>query len=145
MMLGAHEFTGDWTLRRVIKDHLAGQDGTLVGQARFAPLGQNQLDYHEHGTLTLDGGAQMAASRRYLWAFAAGRVDVAFEDGAAFHSFVPNGHAAGTDHPCGADFYTVRYDFTAWPAWSAVWTVTGPRKNYVSSTYYARISVEHPI
>jgi hypothetical protein len=136
-MLGPSDFLGAWQLDRAITDNLAGQHGRLTGTASFVASVAGRLDYRETGTLRLDAGPQMAASRGYQWVFLPDRVDVAFDDGRAFHSFVPKGHAAGTDHPCGADFYTVRYDFTAWPKWSAAWTVTGPRKDYVSVSNYA--------
>lgn len=127
-------------MTRHIVDHHAGQGGHLVGEAAFEAQAADQLIYRETGTLTLATGAQMMAQRSYRWVFDRDAVAVMFDDGRAFHSFVPSGHAAGTDHPCGDDFYTVRYDFTLWPCWRAVWTVTGPRKNYVSVTQYARIS-----
>ena len=138
LMVTAQDFLGQWTLERRIRDHLHGQHGTLEGQAEFTANDVAQLSYVETGRLMLANGAHMQASRRYLWAFTPEAVIVTFEDGRPFHQFVPAGHAAGTDHPCGDDFYTVRYDFTRWPAWTAVWTVTGPRKDYVSTSTYHR-------
>ena len=134
----AKDFLGNWTLHRTIRDLLHGQHGTLKGQAVFAATDAAHLTYDETGTLTLENGAQLEATRGYLWTFTPKVVVVTFDDGRPFHQFVPDGHAAGTDHPCGADFYTVRYDFTAWPQWTAVWTVTGPRKDYVSTSTYQR-------
>jgi hypothetical protein len=32
----------------------------------------------------------------------------------------------------------VTYDFTAWPAWSTAWTVTGPAKDYSMASDYRR-------
>ncbi|MDP5362201.1 MAG: DUF6314 family protein [Paracoccaceae bacterium] len=138
MTVTAQDFAGEWVLERTIKDNLHGQDGTLVGQAVFKATDTSHLIYEENGTLTLQSGVSLAASRRYLWEFAGEAVVVTFDDGRPFHQFVPSGHAAGTDHPCGDDFYTVRYDFTAWPRWVAVWTVIGPRKDYVSTSVYLR-------
>jgi len=138
-MVTAKDFLGQWTLQRTIRDHLQGQHGTLEGQAVFAATDAAHLTYDETGTLTLENGARLEATRQYLWAFTPNAVVVSFDDGRPFHQFVPAGHAAGTDHPCGDDFYTVRYDFTLWPEWTAVWTVKGPRKDYVStSTYHPR-------
>ncbi|MFO8126084.1 DUF6314 family protein [Yoonia sp.] len=138
MALGAEDFQGVWALRRTIVDRRDGQNGVLQGQAVFTATDANHLIYHETGTLTLEAGATLEATRRYLWEFSKGEVVVTFADGRPFHRFVPSGHAAGTDHPCGADVYKVRYDFTAWPDWIAVWTVTGPRKEYVSTSTYQR-------
>lgn len=136
LMVTAAAFVGPWALQRTIRDHLHGQHGTLQGQAIFTATGSMHLSYEEIGTLTLESGAQLEAKRRYFWAFTPDIVIVTFEDGRPFHQFTPVGHAVGTDHPCGDDFYTVRYDFTAWPQWRAVWTVKGPRKNYVSTSLY---------
>ena len=137
-MRTAQEFIGSWALQRTIQDKLNGQHGTLSGRADFAGQGESQLTYDETGTLTLEDGTTLEATRRYHWEFADEAVIVTFDDGRPFHQFVPSDHAAGTDHPCGADFYTVRYDFTAWPQWTAVWTVKGPRKDYVSTSTYRR-------
>jgi len=138
MMHDANDFIGVWALQRSIRDHLNGQHGTLVGQTVFTVTDQNHLTYEETGTLKLESGATLDATRQYFWVFAPDVVIVTFEDGRPFHQFVPTGHAAGTDHPCGADLYTVRYDFTRWPRWTATWTVKGPRKDYVSISSYSR-------
>ncbi len=135
-MLRADDFKGLWRLTRVIEDRLAGTQGEMHGTANFTDEGQGVLLYHETGKLRLGGGPVMEAARRYHWQFGQARVDVTFEDGRAFHSFCPEGHAAGTDHPCGEDYYTVRYDFTRWPNWRATWSVKGPRKDYTSVSEY---------
>ena len=135
-MLTRADFAGVWDLRRQIDDRLGMQTGTFDGTATLSNNAGGGLTYDEKGTMRLGDAPAMTAERRYHWAFGPDHIDVTFADGAPFHRFTPAGHVAGTDHPCGADFYTVRYDFTAWPAWSAVWTVTGPRKDYVSTSVY---------
>ena len=45
-----------------------------------------------------------------------------------------------TVHLCAPDRYEVAYDFTAWPHWSATWTVEGPRKDYVMTSQTIRRS-----
>ena len=137
-MLGAADFEGVWTLERKIKDRKGAMNGTLAGQAVLAGDGADRLIYREIGLLTLDSGAKLQAERRYRWEFATGRVQISFDDGRPFHDFMPQGQAAGSDHPCGADHYSVLYDFTRWPQWQAVWTVTGPRKDYTSTSLYRR-------
>ncbi|MDO7625575.1 MAG: DUF6314 family protein [Loktanella sp.] len=114
-----------------------GQDGTMTGTATFSPNGAGLL-YCEKGILTLATGAQLQAERSYLWDTAGTDIAVRFADGKPFHGFTPDGSAIGTSHLCGADWYNVTYDFTAWPAWSATWIVTGPRKDYTSVTAYNR-------
>jgi hypothetical protein len=135
-MLTQADFAGVWLLRRQIDDLLSKQTGKFDGTATLSDDTGGGLIYYENGTMQLGDGPVMTAERRYLWVFGTVHIDVAFANGAPFHRFTPAGHLAGTDHPCGADFYTVRYDFTAWPVWSAVWTVTGPRKDYVSTSVY---------
>lgn len=137
-MLTARDFSGVWQLERTITDALNPHAGRFAGMATFAADDAGALAYLETGTLHYGDAAPMVATRRYRWLFATTGVAVQFADGAPFHSFVPDGHAAGTDHPCGADFYQVRYDFTCWPQWRATWAVKGPRKNYVSVSHYAR-------
>lgn len=136
--LTADDFVGEWRLEREIADRHAIQSGTMVGQAVFLLSAPERLDYAETGILQLAQGPALTAQRRYFWQFGAGGVQVFFQDGRPFHDFIPHGHATGTDHPCGEDYYTVRYDFTAWPLWTAVWTVKGPRKDYVSTSVYRR-------
>jgi len=138
MILDAQAFVGRWYMHRVIDDRLARQEGQMSGSADFAADGPLGLIYDEVGELRLGRGPAMQAKRRYLWQFDAGQVAVRFEDGRAFHSFIPHGVGRGTDHPCGEDFYTVEYDFSGWPAWSAIWKVRGPRKDYTSQTRYLR-------
>lgn len=135
-MLPPEAFLGRWQLQRTITDRHAGQVGQLGGQATFTASGPNRLNYHETGALRLGGGPAMTAERSYIWVFDGSGVVVSFADGAAFHRFLPAGHAAGTDHPCGADLYRVQYDFTSWPHWRATWVVSGPRKDYTSQSDY---------
>ncbi|WP_106354412.1 DUF6314 family protein [Yoonia maritima] len=137
-MLSADEFTGSWQLSRVITDRHSDQAGTLLGTARFETVGAGALLYTEVGELRFGTSPAMTATRSYRWQFVGDAVDVRFDDGAAFHSFRPSGHAQGTDHPCGADFYQVRYDFSKWPQWQATWQVIGPRKDYESASCYWR-------
>lgn len=126
-MLGPADFLGEWRVDRRIDDRL-GPGGVFEGRATFTPDAEG-LRYDEAGTLRLGDAPPLAASRAYLWRWGDG-VEVSFPDGRPFHRFVPEGAAAGTDHPCGPDLYRVAYDFTAWPAWGVAYEVTGPRKAY---------------
>lgn len=135
-MLTPADFEGHWNLHRTIEDRYAGQMGDFRGSALFRAEADDHLAYFETGMVRFGAGPVMKAERRYHWRFDGNAVDVRFADGAAFHRFTPTGVGAGTDHPCGDDFYTVQYDFTAWPDWTATWTVTGPRKDYTSTSKY---------
>lgn len=128
------DFEGVWRLTRQIEDARAGLTGRLDGQAVFAP-GQGGLILTETGELRYGDGAPMQAERRYLWRAEAGGIAVFFEDGRPFHWFSPATPEAR--HVCPPDLYQVRYDFSAWPAWRAVWQVSGPRKDYIMESLYA--------
>lgn len=138
-MIGVDGFAGAWRLERRIDDRRAGQAGWMYGTVRLIPDGPDALRYVETGVLRLGDGPPMPADRVNLWRFSEARVEVLFEDGRPFHSFVPEDCAPGTDHPCGADFYQVVYDLTLWPRWSTRWTVTGPRKDYAMESRYSRV------
>lgn len=129
-------FEGDWRLARRI-EHAGGRgDARLSGTARFLRSGRT-LIHHESGTLSIDGvqGSGMRAERRYLWRTDAGWIAIHFEDGRPFHG-IPLGVARPeATHLCGSDRYAVRYDFGRWPEWTAVWRVTGPRKDYTMTSH----------
>lgn len=137
-MLGLSDFVGMWQLQREIDDRHSSQQGAFQGTCTFRENGPSRLDYFEEGTIRFGTGPELTANRRYQWHFRPEVVDVRFEDGSAFHSFVPTGQAKGTEHPCGDDHYTVQYDFRSWPDWQATWRVTGPRKDYTSISRYTR-------
>ena len=130
-------FAGDWNLQRDIEDVRAGETGTLTGTARFTP-GEAGLSYLEKGTLALGGRPAVAASRSYLWRDAgASAIEVLFADGRFFHRFYADEPEPAAEHDCPPDRYRVRYDFTRWPRWRAVWRVEGPRKDYGMVSRYS--------
>lgn len=123
------DFVGTWHLARDIDDWLSGAPARLEGSAALTASGIGAT-YEETGTLRLGTGPSVAARRRYLWRDVGHEIAVAFADGRPFHSFDPGEAQPEAEHLCGADLYRVRYDFTAWPVWRAVWEVRGPRKDY---------------
>ena len=135
---GLKDFAGRWRLDRRIDDRLSGQVLTLAGEARFVP-DDTGLICHESGILHRPGARPMQAERRYLWREdPAGGIAVFFADGRPFHRFDPSGGGAGVEasHWCDPDDYRVRYDFSAWPVWTARWRVDGPRKSYGMQSRY---------
>ncbi len=125
------DFAGRWRLEKEIA--AAGQPpARFEGVAEWRG-GAGGLRYEERGQLWLGAGAPMQAARRYLWTPA---LEVFFEDGRFFHR-VP---AAGGEahHHCAPDAYRVAYRFDNWPEFTAVWRVTGPRKDYVMTARYTR-------
>lgn len=130
------DFEGTWIVERTIADARTGQRGRFEGIARFVPDGAG-LSYREEGRLALGDAAPLAASRSYLWREnTAGEIEVHFPDGRFFHRFEPDAPAPADTHDCAPDRYRVRYDFAGWPRWTAVWRVTGPRKDYEMVTRF---------
>ena len=128
------QFAGTWTVHRRI-EHADGTEATFDGVAEFTPSGGG-LDYRERGVLTLPQDTQMRAERGYRWAEDGPMIHVAFADGRPFHSFDPGRPEAV--HDCPPDRYHVCYDFGAWPSWRAIWTVSGPQKDYRMISRYRR-------
>ncbi|MBU2358023.1 MAG: hypothetical protein KKB02_03705 [Alphaproteobacteria bacterium] len=137
-MLTRADFLGDWRLSRQIDDRLAGCKGVFEGTARITGVGARDATYAEAGLLRFGDAAPLRAERRYLWTFAPHRIAITFVDGRDFVAFRPLGRAAEAVHLCGADTYRVIYDLTDWPCWQAIWTVTGPRKDYGLRSVYHR-------
>lgn len=89
----------------------------------------------ETGTLSV-GDQRLEARQSYVWTAKGDRLCVQFSDLRAFHD-VPLGVVAPlAEHFCAPDMYQVRYDFSPWPLWHSVWTVKGPRKDYVMTSDY---------
>lgn len=129
------DLAGKWWLNRVIEDARAGETGQLTGTASFADQGEYWL-YAETGTLVLPGREPLAASREYRFFDNPDGAEVCFADGRPFHAIRWDQPEAV--HECPPDLYRVRYDFTGFPRWQAVWQVTGPRKDYIMTSTYSR-------
>jgi len=120
----------------VIDDHRADTTARLTGEARIARSGVT-LVYDETGTLHLPGQATpLHATRRYLMARSGRELVVRFVDGRPFHRIDLTDATPTARHACDPDEYAVTYDFSNWPDWSTVWTVTGPRKDYTMTSQY---------
>lgn len=127
-------FAGTWTLTRRIA-HGDGRTDRLSGTCTFMRSGPRLLQ-DETGVLeTADG--RFNATRRYVWGEAPGRLEIRFADMRPFHSFPLGVTRPETVHLCDPDRYHVAYDFGAWPVWRTVWTVEGPRKDYVMDSTFA--------
>lgn len=132
------DFAGRWTVERRIADARAGTTHRLSGLVEFVP-DERGLSVEERGLLRIGDAKPLETLRRYHWRFGGpGRIAVHFDDGRPFHSFTLATRAEA-GHDCPPDRYRVAYDFSRWPRWRAVWTVTGPRKEYVSTSDYARL------
>lgn len=128
-------FAGRWQMIRIIENVTEGIIGEFWGEARFEPDGTG-LTCRENGVLRFRG-TDYHAERASLWRFpGGGRVEVRYEDGRPFHDFIADDPEAV--HECGEDLYRVAYDFER-DAWTSVWEVSGPDKDYQMTTRYRRI------
>ena len=124
---------GKWSLSREMI-HSSGEVDRFEGNATFTRTGP-RLIQDETGTLTTPSGS-FTATRRYVWTERGGRLEVSFDDMRPFHT-IPLGEVRPeTVHLCDPDRYQVAYDFSDWPRWRTVWTVEGPRKDYVMKSRY---------
>ena len=129
------DFAGNWDIHRRILDRMAGEEGNLVGSVSIR--GEDAaFVYFENGILRLGTRPPLHATRQYLWTGDGTGIDVAFHDGREFHRIDLEAPEVEARHDCAPDIYVVRYEFARWPQWTSVWTVTGPRKNYVMTTDY---------
>ena len=128
------DFKGEWRINRQIEDFVASETSSFTGRAEFTPDG-DRYAYFERGTLQT-AGRLLLAERRYVWQREDEEISVLFEDGRPFHRFSLEGDAEAS-HFCDPDTYDVNYSF-AENAWSAVWRVKGPRKDYRMESSYQR-------
>lgn len=135
MTLRLADFAGHWRLKKDIADILTGEAGTFLGRAEFREA-EGGLSYHEDGQFTLGSAAPLRAERRYFWRSDGDWVAVDYPDGRPFHRFRAADPVAL--HLCDPDTYEVAYGLSGWPDWTAMWTVTGPRKDYRMLCDYRR-------
>ncbi|MEL6167756.1 MAG: DUF6314 family protein [Pseudomonadota bacterium] len=134
----ATDFLGLWDLHRLIDDFASGRTGELVGHVAFAIDG-HYVRYGEKGRLVIPGQRDLHAERTNYWRDASeGNIEVLFQDRRPFHIIQLTAGCPSATHNCGADRYDVEYDFSAWPDWSAIWQVKGPRKDYRTTSTYRR-------
>ncbi|MCK0166065.1 DUF6314 family protein [Jannaschia sp. S6380] len=124
--------SGRWTTARALI-HADGSGAQFLGSTIWTPEG-GRMRCVEAGDLHQDGRTFPARRETFWHAFSDG-IAVSSSDGRPFHRIGPDQDAL---HDCPPDTYRLRYDWSAWPAWSVRWRVTGPRKNYRALTRYRR-------
>jgi len=135
-MRGLLDFLGNFDVSREIEDRRAQAKSRFEGQAVITAT-PHGASYVETGALIMND-QRFVAQRQYHWREDAGQICVSFADGRPFHDFDPNTGGDATEHLCGNDLYRGGYDFSQWSCWEVTWTVQGPRKDYVSTTWYVR-------
>ncbi|WP_224815210.1 DUF6314 family protein [Hasllibacter sp. MH4015] len=134
-MINLSDLEGRWRVNRVIEDERAGLTGRFEGVSVWTPERDGLLQ-SEDGILTYGGAAPMKATRRYHWAEIDGALHVFFDDGRPFHVVPQDG--AEAVHDCPPDIYRVTYRFRG-AGFDTCWRVTGPRKNMVLTSTFARV------
>ena len=129
------DFEGRWLVNRRI-ENAVGPDASFQGAVDFIPDDAG-LMMREVGEMAVDGQPPLRATRDYRWCDADDGIDVYFDDGRFFHR-IGQGACPEDRHDCAPDLYRVTYDFSAWPEWTSLWRVTGPRKDYVMRTRFSR-------
>ncbi|QBF32711.1 hypothetical protein CFI11_16030 [Thalassococcus sp. S3] len=127
------DFCGGWTLSRRIDDRQAGHVISAEGRAELV-----EGVWTEHVTMHLPDQAPITGYRRYLWRAEEAGISVFFDDARAFHRIALGAAESVDRHLCDPDIYDVHYAFEDWPSWRAIWTVQGPRKDYIMETRYIR-------
>lgn len=127
---------GRWSLTRTI-EHAGGGTDRFQGFANFTWSGA-QLVQTETGTLTV-GGQNLEAKQTYIWEGDRTAIAVYFADHRPFHTVLLKTERPTSVHLCDPDRYTVTYNFSDWPQWQSVWSVTGPRKDYEMTSLYHRL------
>ena len=115
--------------------HDDGSEQTFRGCSVFQWSGPRLIE-DQTGELNIGTDRPLVASRRYVWTTEEGRIEVLFDDMRPFHTIPLRVEHPETTHLCPPDRYQVAYDFSAFPDWSAVWRVDGPRKSYVMESRY---------
>ena len=124
---------GSWSFERVIDDRL-GPTRQVAGTTELTRQDDGRVRWSETGTMTWDGGA----TEVFRTLFVEARDDgwwVTFDDGRDFHPWSIDQQVV---HPCGADTYTGRITMDEPQAWTIVWTVSGPAKDYTMTTRLTR-------
>jgi len=131
---------GTWELSRTIGEW------NFHGSAVFCAGEPDKLQYEENGTLAKPGGADIQASRRYVYRYEASRIVVYFDERPAriFEVLAPKRAPNGTwearaEHLCPPDHYASRYVFGP-DTIVIVHVVRGPRKDYEMVSNYRLVS-----
>ena len=132
--LTCKDLIGRWSISRLICDNLTHSIRTFCGQAIIK---QDNLHFHyqEKGDLMLSKNISFSAEQSYIWKPISNSIfDIFFKNGNFFCTLdlklANQRGVCSAKHLCEADLYVVDYDFSKFPVWSSLWTVSGPKKDY---------------
>ena len=132
---------GCWILTRNIT-----HQATMQGTARFSRVREDTLSYHERVQVRLSSGSLYEAYRDYVFNRDRHGFTVLFAESEQklFHQValtLSDGCLLGVaEHLCSADRYLSMYKFLPNGSYAVEHQVYGPKKAYISTTMYSRLS-----
>ena len=127
------DLLGTWRLERVIDDRQLGETSRVDGSLALAETGPGEVSWEERaswhrpdGDVAVRRGLRIVRTDDGWW--------VRFGDGRDFHPWTPGEEVV---HDCAPDTYRGRVSGTT-RAWTIVWDVTGPGKDYTMTTVLSR-------
>eukprot|EP01063_Lacrimia_lanifica_P006935 TRINITY_DN14397_c1_g1_i1.p1 TRINITY_DN14397_c1_g1~~TRINITY_DN14397_c1_g1_i1.p1 ORF type:complete len:184 (+),score=79.18 TRINITY_DN14397_c1_g1_i1:53-553(+) len=136
---------GIWRISRVVASAVETERFTAIGHAAFVKNQANaaQLDYSERVLMQNPAlNISQVARKKYTYKLdpAANTLTKYFDDGRLFYSIgAPDSGRCGGDHLCINDMYKSDYAFASDDAFTIVYDVQGPAKNYEITTEYTRM------
>lgn len=127
------DLAGTWRFDRDVEDRL-GPTRRVHGTTTIVVEDAGRVRWNETGTMTWDGG-ETPVFRNLVVKRRPGGWWVTFEDGSDFHPWSVGEQVV---HPCGADTYEGRIEVDSDDAWTVVWVVSGPAKDYTMTTRLTR-------
>ncbi len=142
---------GTWLFNRsFIHTQTQQSQGKVTGRAVFSYLNENRLHYKEEGILETPNGQTVEVSQNYEYEyekntdsikayFAADSKKNLFFHQLSFSAEDETLIEATGTHYCDPDTYEANYKFDADnKKFTLIYFVTGPKKNYISSTIFER-------
>ena len=131
------DIIGKWKIIRYIEDKLNQKNFELLGSATFMDK-DSFYQYSESGVLKSDF-FQSKAHQDYVWILKPDGWKINFSDGSHFHDLALANEEQQVYHKCINDIYNGKYILNLPNEFDIKWNVRGPRKEYISHTYYNKI------
>ena len=130
------DIIGKWKITRSIEDRLNQKKFALDGVAIFTD--NNSLYHYNETGIMKSESFQSKAHQDYLWIITPEGWKINFTDGSHFHDLELANQEQHVYHKCGNDIYRGEFLLNLPNAIKVLWNVSGPRKDYVSHTYYKK-------
>jgi len=131
------DIIGEWEITRNIEDKLNQKKFELEGLGNFTD-NDELYHYSEVGLLKSDS-FHSKAHQDYIWIIKPKGWKINFSDGSYFHDLELVNSEQRVYHECGNDVYRGEFLLSLPNDFKVTWNVSGPRKDYISHTYYKKI------